>query len=140
MNVPQSSTTRLQQILLSWDYWALADRTETGEGAMETLKAVPDTFASIQVQHHLLAVPDFCYSCHMSDSQTWVQDYIAVFEPLVLEECGALLLRGNEEASMMQPHQAVVAVVSTVSTIMSSMLTVSPLCLWSLLCLCIHAL
>lgn len=50
MNVPQSSTTRLQQILLSWDYWALADRTETGEGAMETLKAIPDTFASIQVQ------------------------------------------------------------------------------------------
>ena len=37
-----------------------------------------------------------------------------MFEPLVLEECGALLLRGNEEASNMNPHQAVVAVTSTV--------------------------
>lgn len=55
---------------------------------MANLKAVPDTFASIQ-------------------------EYIAIFEPLVLEECGALLLRGNEEASNMEPHQAVVAVAST---------------------------
>ena len=44
-----------------------------------------------------------------------MQEYTAIFEPLVLEECGALLLRGNEEASNMEPHQAVVAVASTVS-------------------------
>ncbi|KAL0052040.1 hypothetical protein WJX82_006920 [Trebouxia sp. C0006] len=41
-----------------------------------------------------------------------VQEYIAVFEPLVLEECGALLVRGNEEALNMQAHQAVVAITS----------------------------
>lgn len=48
---------------------------------------------------------------------TWVictQEYIAVFEPLVLEECGALLVRGNEEASNMHAHQAVVAITSLV--------------------------
>lgn len=32
----------------------------------------------------------------------------------MLEECGALLLRGNEEASNANPHQAVVAVTSMV--------------------------
>lgn len=42
------------------------------------------------------------------------QEYIAVFEPLVLEECGALLVRGNEEASNMHAHQAVVAITSLV--------------------------
>ncbi len=47
----QNSTIRLQQILLSWDYWDLATRTENGEGAMATLKAVPCTFASTQVCH-----------------------------------------------------------------------------------------
>ncbi|DBA71224.1 TPA: hypothetical protein ACH3X2_011048, partial [Trebouxia sp. C0005] len=41
-----------------------------------------------------------------------MQEYIAVFEPLVLEECGALLVRGNEEALNMQAHQAVVAITS----------------------------
>ena len=40
-----------------------------------------------------------------------------MFEPLVLEECGALLLRGNEEASNMNTHQAVVAVTSTVCSL-----------------------
>ncbi len=43
-----------------------------------------------------------------------MQEYIAVFEPLVLEECGALLVRGNEEALNMQAHQAVVAITSLV--------------------------
>ena len=47
----QSSIIQLQQILLCWDYWQLADRTQEGEGAMANLKAVPDTFASIQVSN-----------------------------------------------------------------------------------------
>ena len=31
------------------------------------------------------------------------------FEPLVLEECGALMLRGNEEGIQSEPFQAVCA-------------------------------
>lgn len=34
----------------------------------------------------------------------------------MLEECGALLLRGNDEASNTNPHQAVVAVTLMVSS------------------------
>ncbi len=47
-----------------------------------------------------------------------MQEYIAVFEPLVLEECGALLVRGNEEALNMQAHQAVVAITSLVCLVL----------------------
>ena len=35
------------------------------------------------------------------------QEYVAVMEPLVLEECGALLLRGNEDAEIMCSAPAV---------------------------------
>lgn len=41
-----------------------------------------------------------------------------MFEPLVLEECGALLVRGNEEALNMQAHQAVVAITSLVCLVL----------------------
>ena len=44
-----------------------------------------------------------------------LQDYINIFEPLVLEECGALILRGNEEALAAAPHQAVIALATMVS-------------------------
>ena len=37
------------------------------------------------------------------------QDYVYRFEPLVLEECGALMLRGNEEGIQSEPFQAVCA-------------------------------
>lgn len=55
MNNTQSATLRLQQILLSWDYWDLTARSDNGEGAMpvERLKKVPGTFASVQVRHHI---------------------------------------------------------------------------------------
>ena len=49
MSISQSSSVRLQQILLSWDYWDLDKRTQEGEGAMQDLKAVPSTFSSVQV-------------------------------------------------------------------------------------------
>lgn len=37
-----------------------------------------------------------------------LQDYKAVFEQLVLEECGALVLRGVEEGEVLEPHPSVV--------------------------------
>lgn len=116
-----SSSKRLQKILLSWDYWDLNTRTQDGEGAMPDLKAVPSTFSSIQVtcgQHNVTLLHQNALS-HVSAS---VQDYISVFEPLVLEECGALILRGNEEALAASPHQAVVAVTQMVSSLYHSFL------------------
>ena len=38
-----------------------------------------------------------------------LQDYIYRFSPLVLEECAALMLRGNEEGIQSEPYQAVCA-------------------------------
>jgi senataxin len=38
-----------------------------------------------------------------------LQEYKAVFEPLLLEECGAQVLRGIEEGVVMSPHPAVVS-------------------------------
>ena len=38
-----------------------------------------------------------------------VQEYIGVFAPLVLEECAALLMRGQEEAELSQATTALVA-------------------------------
>jgi len=38
-----------------------------------------------------------------------LQDYVYRFAPLVLEECGALMLRGNEEGIQSEPFQAVCA-------------------------------
>lgn len=38
-----------------------------------------------------------------------MQDYVYRFAPLVLEECGALMLRGNEEGIPSEPYQAVCA-------------------------------
>ena len=38
-----------------------------------------------------------------------MQEYKAVFEPLLLEECGAQVLRGIEEGVVMSPHPAVVS-------------------------------
>ena len=111
----QASSLRLQKILLSWDYWDLETCTEEGSGAIKELHKVPDTFSSIQVCPNA-AHYSFCRSVKQMTSVLGLhfQEYISVFEPLVLEECGALLLRGNEEASNMNPHQAVVAVTSTV--------------------------
>ncbi|KAK9812831.1 hypothetical protein WJX72_004417 [[Myrmecia] bisecta] len=75
--------SQLHRILLSWDYWELSAKADEGEGAIDDLRQVPGTFKS-------------------------VEEYISVFSPLVLEECGALLLRG-EEGESMEPHPAVVS-------------------------------
>jgi hypothetical protein len=37
------------------------------------------------------------------------QDYKAVFEPLLLEECCAQIMRGVEEGEVLTPHPTVVA-------------------------------
>lgn len=41
---------RFHRILLSWDYYALCKRAEEGKGVYDTLRSVPNTFASIQVR------------------------------------------------------------------------------------------
>lgn len=47
------------------------------------------------------------------------QDYVSHFEPLVLEECGALLMRGNEEGVICLPHVAAIAGVHQVRPLLS---------------------
>jgi hypothetical protein len=42
-------THRFHRILLSWDYFALCKRADEGKGVYDTLRAVPNTFSSIQV-------------------------------------------------------------------------------------------
>jgi hypothetical protein len=42
------------------------------------------------------------------------QEYKEVFEPLLLEEAGAQVLRGMEEGYVLEPHEAVVAACTTV--------------------------
>jgi hypothetical protein len=40
---------RFHRILLSWDYFALCQRQAQGKGVYDSLRRVPNTFASIQV-------------------------------------------------------------------------------------------
>jgi hypothetical protein len=44
-----------------------------------------------------------------------LQEYKEVFEPLLLEEAGAQVLRGIEEGVVLEPHPAVVAACSKVT-------------------------
>ncbi|KAI8466872.1 MAG: AAA domain-containing protein [Monoraphidium minutum] len=78
------ATNRLHEIVLAWDYFRLWARQEQGLGVFDSLKAVPDTFDSIE-------------------------EYKAVFEQLLLEEAGALVLRGVEEGELLEPHPSAVA-------------------------------
>ncbi|KAK9842012.1 hypothetical protein WJX81_004236 [Elliptochloris bilobata] len=78
----EGQATGLQRTLMSWDYWRLADKLAAGSGVVDSLRHVPKSFSS-------------------------VEEYVAVMEPLVLEECGALLLRGNEDAEIMCSAPAV---------------------------------
>ncbi|CAL5219614.1 g1484 [Coccomyxa viridis] len=74
----------LQRIILSWDFWEIEDNASNGGGVIPDLEALPKSFDS-------------------------AEDYVYRFEPLVLEECGALMLRGNEEGIQSEPFQAVCA-------------------------------
>ena len=52
----------------------------------------------------------FCTSVHHPHSQLhfFTQEYKDIFEPLLLEECCAQILRGMEEGEVLSPHRAVV--------------------------------
>ena len=67
-----SHLSRLQQEVLTWDYYRMGGEEDAGASSGRTLREVPYTFASIT-------------------------EYLDVFEPLVLEECAAQLVRGDEE-------------------------------------------
>jgi senataxin len=68
-----SHLSRLQQTVLSWDYFTMDDgQTRSDATRKRALRDVPKTFAS-------------------------VNEYLDVFEPLVLEECAAQISRGDEE-------------------------------------------
>ncbi|EFN56459.1 hypothetical protein CHLNCDRAFT_57676 [Chlorella variabilis] len=71
-------------ILLSWDYWELERRMADGGGPIAELPTIPQQFSS-------------------------VEEYVRVFGPLLLEECAAQLLRGQEEGQVLTSQRAVVA-------------------------------
>ncbi|PSC70977.1 putative helicase MAGATAMA 3 [Micractinium conductrix] len=76
--------TQLQDILISWDYWELERKMAEGGGPIAELPTIPKQFAT-------------------------VDDYVRVFEPLLLEECAAQMLRGQEEGQVLTSQPAVVA-------------------------------
>ncbi|KAL4448164.1 hypothetical protein ABPG75_005383 [Micractinium tetrahymenae] len=78
---------QLQDILLSWDYWELERKMAEGGGPISDLPTIPKQFAL-------------------------VEDYVRVFEPLLLEECAAQMLRGQEEGQVLTSQPAVVAAVT----------------------------
>eukprot|EP00775_Hariotina_reticulata_P010999 gene10999-11153_t len=100
MDVP-GVVQRFHRILLSWDYFALCQRANDGKGVYDTLRPVPTTFSSIQ-------------------------EYKEVFEPLLLEEAGAQVLRGIEEGVVLEPHPAVVAACSKANGFHVARISVSP--------------
>ena len=67
-----SHLSRLQQEVLTWDYYRMGGEDDAGASSGRILREVPYTFAGIT-------------------------EYLDVFEPLVLEECAAQLVRGDEE-------------------------------------------
>ena len=87
-----SHLSRLQQEVLSWDYFTMDDgQTRSDAARRRALRDVPKTFAS-------------------------VTEYLDVFEPLVLEECAAQIARGgDEEETRPAGHDA-----STIGAVFSS--------------------
>ena len=74
-----SHLSRLQQEVLSWDYFTMDDgQTRSDAARKRALRDVPNTFDS-------------------------VNEYLDVFEPLVLEECAAQISRGGDEDEEMRP-------------------------------------
>ncbi|KAL4853029.1 putative helicase MAGATAMA 3 [Chlorella vulgaris] len=76
--------SQLADILLSWDYWELERKMADGGGPIAELPTIPKQFAS-------------------------VEDYVRVFEPLLLEECAAQMLRGQEEGQVLTSQPGVIA-------------------------------
>ena len=63
--------------------------------------------------YHLLASLKFC----RSKTQNCVQDYKDHMEPLVLEECAALLLRGDDNGETLKPFKSIVSASIQVSLV-----------------------
>lgn len=61
---------KLQQQVLTWDYFDMYETGKQSDAVAETLRRPPDTFRS-------------------------AQEYVQAFRPLLLDECAALLLRGG---------------------------------------------
>eukprot|EP00887_Chlorella_sp_A99_P004223 scaffold15.g4223.t1 len=74
---------QLQDILLSWDYWELSRELDEGRGPIAELPTIPPRFSS-------------------------AHEYITTFEPLLLEECAAQVLRGQEEGHVAAAQPGVV--------------------------------
>jgi hypothetical protein len=79
------ATEQLQRKLLSWCYYTLNDRFDQGLGVFDdgALTPVPRAFRD---------------AAH----------YRSVWEPLLLEEAGAQIVRGIEEGVVLEPQPAVV--------------------------------
>ena len=89
-----SHLSRLQQEVLSWDYFTMDDgQTRSDAARRRALRDVPKTFAS-------------------------VTEYLDVFEPLVLEECAAQIARGGDEEETRPAGNAGVG--STIGAVFSS--------------------
>ncbi|XP_024537137.1 probable helicase MAGATAMA 3 [Selaginella moellendorffii] len=87
-SIVASHHTKLQKILLRWDYIQLLAQSKAPETkkrknrvSAPVLPTVPQTFASLE-------------------------DYIAVFEPLLLEECRAQIVRGDDDGGAAECHVA----------------------------------
>ncbi|KAL6754526.1 AAA domain-containing protein [Haematococcus lacustris] len=96
-----SASIKLQRIVLSWDYWDLVRRAEEGGGPFENLREIPRTFRD-------------------------VKEYKEVFEPLLLEEYCAQMLRGVEEGDVYMPHPAVVSKTEQVDDFLHCRLALQP--------------
>lgn len=130
----QMQREKLQREFMSWNYWDLLKRADTGGGVHDTLRQLPLTFTSAEVLRshthslscHCLPLAEYLTAsgggpCSSADHRgrqdgcpTTSQEYVSLFEPLVLEECGALLMRGNEEGVICLPHVAAIAGVEEV--------------------------
>jgi senataxin len=71
-----SHLSRLQREVLGWDYFTMGDgsidRSGKDKGKQSKLKDVPNTFKD-------------------------VNEYLSIFQPLVLEECAAQITRGDDD-------------------------------------------
>ncbi|GAQ80554.1 P-loop containing nucleoside triphosphate hydrolases superfamily protein [Klebsormidium nitens] len=87
---------RLQQTVLGWDYFQMLTQAQKQDNAQRKRKKgepLPEDGA-------LRPVPS---------SFSSVAEYVAVYEPLLLEECRAQILRGQDEAGRAAAHRARIA-------------------------------
>jgi len=96
-----SHLVRFQEIVLSWDYWSLR-----GGAKGRPLRRVPQRFESYKARapiwSHAECAPHSCLN----------QEYLDIFEPLILEECRAQVLRGEACAAWRRPLPSLTALAS----------------------------